>query len=213
MASVADAATTASRWCARSRVVPTAVGETHGADLVWPKTELVRCQRDDQVRRDGGTLVGRGLRRLAQSFGGRHHGGKAAAHLLEAHVRLAPNRQPTSGRIEFDLARPSDKGETEQFGKFGADLPGVGIDRVEAAQDEVERAVTMDRDRQCASCRERVAAGERRIAHVHAAGRAAGDHLAHGVLGAGWSHREHDDLAIAVRPGRPLWHWRDGSRH
>ena len=58
--------------------------------------------------------------------------------------------------------------EVEQLGELGADLAGVGVDRVAPDEHEVERAVVADRRRERACRRERVGARERRVGDEHA---------------------------------------------
>ena len=54
--------------------------------------------------------------------------------------------------------------QVEELGDLRADLAGVGVDRVAAAQHEVERALVLERRGQGPRGRQRVGAGERGVA-------------------------------------------------
>ena len=89
-------------------------------------------------------------------------------------------------------------GKVEQLGQLGPDLAGVGVERVAAHEDQVERPFAIDRGLERGGGCERVAAGERRVGDEHAvdldvAFEAPRDRLAQRVFGRRRAERDHRD--------------------
>ena len=115
---------------------------------------------------------------------------------------------------EGEVAGAGDERQPEELGELGADLAGVGVDRVAAREHEVEPAEVLDRAGERARGGEGVGAGERGIgdedaAAVDVAVDAPRDGLAERVLGGRRTERDdRDRAAVLGRDGHGL---RDGA--
>ncbi|CAB4812823.1 unannotated protein [freshwater metagenome] len=97
--------------------------------------------------------------------------------------------------LELQLAYAGSERQPEELRDLRRNLPGVGIDRVTAEQDEVVAAEHLNRAGKCLRGGPRVAAGERGIGDVHAVICAERDGFAQHVLGAGRPERDHGERA------------------
>ena len=81
---------------------------------------------------------GAGLGRIAQALRGREHDRQRSLDRAVAVVRLEPGAEPGPSTLELpDAGRER---EAEELGDLRADLTGVGVQRVQAAEHQVERA-------------------------------------------------------------------------
>jgi hypothetical protein len=164
------------------------------ADRCCGQAEVVDAGGRDAVVVDQRPLLGPGLRGVAQALRGREHDRQRALDRAVAVVGLEPGAEV--GAVELELSDAGREREAQELGDLRADLSRVGVQGVQAAQHQVERAFGRDRGGEGPSGGERVGAGEAGVAEVHAAGRAAGEHLPEGLGRGRWAHREHDDLAV-----------------
>lgn len=72
------------------------------------------------------------------------------------------------------FAHAARKWQVEQFGKLGADLAGIGINRVAPDQNKVERPLALKRRRQRPRRGQGIRSGEGRVGDMHATISAAG---------------------------------------
>ena len=175
------------------------------AAVLTPRTraEVGGGHGRDPVGGDGGASFGIDLGRFGQAFRGRHDGRKLHHPFALAVVLLAQDLELALAEIEALHAR--DEGQVEQFRHLGADLAGVGVDRVAAGEDEVERSFALEYRRQRSGGCQRVRPGELRVGDEHARVGSPGDRLAQRVLGCG--RPERDDLhapPVAAASSTPL---------
>ena len=107
----------------------------------------------------------------------------------------------TSGEgaaFHIQLPDPGREGQAQQLGHLDGHLAGVGVERVEPGQHQVERPLAPDGRGQRHRGGQGVAAGEGRITEMNAPVGAAGDHLPQGVGGRGRPHGEHHDLTAGA---------------
>ena len=107
------------------------------------------------------------------------------------------------GVADREVPNTGQEGEVEQLGELGADLAGVGVDRIAAGQHEIEpcsllRGLVLERGRERLGRRECVGSCERDVGDVHAVDvhvlvEAPRDRLAQRVVGRGRAQREHRD--------------------
>ena len=110
--------------------------------------------------------------------------------------------------FDAEVAHTGREREVEELGDLWSDLAGVGVDGVAAAQDQVERTVSLQCRCERAGGRERVGACERRIGDEHAVDldrglRAPRDRLPQHVVGRRWAEREDRHRSVTHR-GREL---------
>ncbi len=104
-------------------------------------------------------------------------------------------RALTCVAVDGEVAHAGEEREVEQLRELGADLAGVGVDRVAAGEHEVERAFVFERGGERGRGGERVGAGERGVGDEHAvdvdvAREAPCDRLAQRVVGGRRAERE-----------------------
>ncbi len=135
-----------------------------------------------------GGVVGR-----EPGFGDRHqgrhgHGDGLVATLDDA----AGDDLPVVAEIEVLTSR--DLGPIQAFRDLGTDLPGLAVDGRQTAEDEIERADTLNRSGQDVGGGPGVGSGERPIGHQVGGVGAVGERVAQSRLGGGRPHRDGDDL-------------------
>ncbi len=106
--------------------------------------------------------------------------------------------------VDREVPHAGQEGEIAQFGELGADLAGVGVDRVATGDHEVERPAVVARDpfergRERPGRRQRVGPREREVGDQHAvdvdaAVGAPRDRLPQRVLRRGRPEREDGDV-------------------
>ena len=193
--------------CTRTR--PTAVGlpaAPHGPSPRSAAESVVIVSAGTVARSSGGILHGSINRSAVEMIAGRS---------------ISACTQPSSCsqrrcrvvRLRLRWRTPVANGRSNSSGELGADLAGVGVDRVAPDDDEIERPLALECSCQRLRCRERVGPGEGRVGDQHAVGRNVGgsppgDGLAQRVVGARRPEGEHRHCSVADR-GRELDRLRD----
>jgi hypothetical protein len=98
--------------------------------------------------------------------------------------------QPQGLPVELERPDPGEEGQAQHGRHLRWDLSGVGIDRVAAEQDEIERALVLEGGGERPGGGPGVAAGEGEVGDVDALIGAEGDRLAQHVLRRGGSERD-----------------------
>ena len=115
------------------------------------------------ARPAGSTLHGSMSRSAVETTAGRST--RTCAQPSSCSARMSSVRSR-----EREVAGAGDEGEPEQLGELGADLAGVGVDRVAAGEHEVEAAEVVDGGGERTRGGEGVGAGERRVGDEDAVG-------------------------------------------
>ena len=185
--------------------------DPHGADgrgaaglPPGPGTEVGRGHGADALGGHGLAPRGVDLARVDEPLGAGRHERQRDLELHPAVVVLAAQVQ--HGALHAEVTDARGEREIEQLGESGADLPGVGIDRVATGEHEVERPLARDGRGERACRRERVGSRERRVGDEHAVDlhrvvASPGERLAQHVVGGRRAEREHGDRAVADRGG------------
>ena len=143
------------------------------------------------------------LGRIDEALRAREDRGQLHLGLHPAVVVLAARARRAVPSIER-WRTPLRNGKVAQLGELGADLTGVGVDRVAAGEHEVERAVVCERGRERLRGGERVGTGERGVGDEHAvdvdvAVEAPRDRFAQRVLGGRRPERDDGDVRARAR--------------
>ena len=98
--------------------------------------------------------------------------------------------------VDREVAHSGEERKIAQLRELGADLTGVGVDRVTPGEHEIERALVSECGRECSRRRQRVRAGEGGVGDEHAVDvdrsrETPRDRLAQRVLGGRRSERDH----------------------
>ena len=153
-----------------SSMSATQVGEPSAPTSALDRPTSARVERQDRLVGCGLAL---GLGRealLVQVLRRRDQGRQRALHVLEALVGLALGVERARGEIETQPAHGGRLRQVEQLRHLRADLAGLGIDARAAEQNEIGACSRRSDGGERARRRERVGAGERRIAQVHRRG-------------------------------------------
>jgi hypothetical protein len=160
------------------RVEPAAPGSIDGHDLDGPhprrrcvlpprtRAELGGCHGPDHRRRHCGAPRWVDLRGVGEAFGRRQDRGQPHLGLQPAVVEFATRVDTVA--VDREMADAGEEGQVEQFGELGTNLTGVGVDRVAAREQKVERPLTAERGGERLRGRKRVGARERGVGDVHA---------------------------------------------
>jgi hypothetical protein len=164
-------------------------------------TQLARSHAADARGRYRGALGGIDLRGFDEPFRARQDRGQVDVRLHPPVVVLAARVHARS--FQREMAHARQKREIEQLRQLGRHLPGVGVDRVAAGEDQFERARAADGGRQRVRSRQRVGARERGVGDedavdVDIAREAPCDRFAQCVVGGRWSEREYRDARVGA---------------
>jgi hypothetical protein len=132
--------------------------------------------------------------------GNRDERGRGDLVLVDALVALAQREQAAVVAAQLDHARQLR--DAEERGHLGRHLPGLRVERLAPAEDEVDAALLLDRERERSRGAERVGEGEDAVGEVDRAVRAEREAFAERIRGLRRPHRHRDHLAAGL-PAQP----------
>ena len=126
-----------------------------------------------------------------EAFGAGQQRRHPAFDLFDALVTFAFGADQIA--VDSEFADSGDLRDAEEFGDFGTDLPGFGVEGVFAKQNEVEM-LTLEPCGEGAGSGERVGTGEGAILQMHGAVHTHRERVGEGLAGLRRTHREGDSL-------------------
>ena len=183
--------------CARTRFcasAPTFVGEASSPTSCSDRPISAMLSR--VIRPEGTAAIWSGRRPSTAGAAARRPRRRSGAGPRRR--RQPPSYSTSHDRSAVDhVQRParSDEGHTEQLGHLNTDVTGLGVQRVRAGKDQIERPLPADRGREHPRRDQCVASGQRRIGDEHAPRWRRRRPSRAASRGAGRAHREDHDLA------------------